>query len=51
VKRKNRRESNPVAKNMEKFNRPKTIRHKRDKLKAGYDKYPKSTIEKQLEEE
>lgn len=42
---------NPVAKHMEKYNKPKTILHKKEKLKAGMDKYPKQSILKELEEE
>jgi hypothetical protein len=46
-----RRKSNPVAKNMEKFNKPKTMLHRKDKQRSGHDKYPKRTIEQAMEED
>ena len=45
-----KRKSNPVAKHMETFNKPKTMLSKRDKAKQGHDKYLKQSIQEASDE-
>lgn len=42
---------NPVHKDSEQQNRPKTIESKREKRKRGHTKYPKQELFKSLEED
>lgn len=49
-KKPKRDKSNPVAKHMEEFNRPKTILSKKDKQRQGHDKYLKQHLQDSADE-